>query len=237
MAIISTTELFARYPRGPSFTRQNFQYWTFLTRFHNVNVENGLTQVEGRLWQRVKLMTWQCGWILPQDECGHCSSWKWAERWLWGRERVSRSQSQIRHFPWGQDISGPCQPSDPHWEDNLVRIVINLAFPVWITLSCSREETSTFKSCIPNRHRQVKKSYAMQQGVPWRDKITFEGYHYNNLRPASPGGLLESGCAMPSQDLPERLGHYSKKLLLRFHEIVRQHIISCENLLCYVSEA
>ena len=77
----------------------------------------------------------------------------------------------------------------------------------------------------------------MQQGVPSRVKITFEGYHYNNLRPASPGELLESGCAMPSQDLPERLGHYSKKLLLRLHEIIRQHIVSCEDLLCYVSEA
>ena len=204
-------------PRGPSFTRQNFPYWIFLTRFHNVNVENGLTQVEGRLWQRVKLMTWQWGWILPQDECGYCSSKKWAERWLWGRERVSRSQSQIRHFPWGQDMSGPCRPISSHRWDNLVYIVMKPVLSMRTTLPWSHEETSTLKSCIPNRHRQVKKSYAMQQGVPWRVKITFEWYHYNNLRPASPGELLESGCAMPSQDLPERLGHYSKKLLLRLH--------------------
>ena len=127
--------------------------------------------MEGRLWQRVKLMTWQLGWILPQDECGYCSSWKWAERWLWGRERVSRSQSQIRHFPWGQDMSGPYQPISPHRWDNLVYIVMKPVSAMWTTLPCSHEETSTLKSCIPNRHRQVKKSYAMQQGYLEESKL------------------------------------------------------------------
>ena len=63
-------------------------------------------------------------------------------------------------------MSGPCRPISSHRDDNLVYIVMKPVFAMRTTLPCSHEETSTFKSCIPNRHRQVKKSHAMQQGVP-----------------------------------------------------------------------